>query len=127
MLDTTPITAQITRMIATGTTEQALLSAVACMLEEAVASSPGLTAAAEKREVDMENRIKECQLDLYADRTPATTMRANQLRLWFASYGRASDAKVALKAARLVWQRYPFRREDDLGEIMAARHRAHRK
>jgi hypothetical protein len=35
---------------------------------------------------DMENRIKECQLDLYADRTPATTMRANQLRLWFASF-----------------------------------------
>ena len=34
---------------------------------------------------DMENRIKECQLDLFADRTPATTMRANQLRLWFAS------------------------------------------
>jgi Transposase DDE domain group 1 len=34
---------------------------------------------------DMENRIKECQLDLYADRTSANTMRANQLRLWFAS------------------------------------------
>lgn len=34
---------------------------------------------------DMENRIKECQLDLYADRTSAATMRANQLRLWFAS------------------------------------------
>lgn len=34
---------------------------------------------------DMENRIKECQLDLMADRTPTTTMRANQLRLWFAS------------------------------------------
>ena len=33
----------------------------------------------------MENRIKECQLDLYADRTSAHTMRANQLRLWFAS------------------------------------------
>ena len=32
-----------------------------------------------------ENRIKECQLDLYADRTSAHTMRANQLRLWFAS------------------------------------------
>ena len=30
---------------------------------------------------DMENRIKECQLDLYADRTSAATMRANQLRL----------------------------------------------
>ena len=27
----------------------------------------------------MENRIKECQLDLYADRTSAHTMRANQL------------------------------------------------
>ena len=35
---------------------------------------------------DMENRIKECQLDLYADRTSANTMRANQLRLWFASF-----------------------------------------
>ena len=35
---------------------------------------------------DMENRIKECQADLFADRTPAATMRANQLRLWFASF-----------------------------------------
>jgi len=34
---------------------------------------------------EMENRIKECQLDLFADRTSARTMRANQLRLWFAS------------------------------------------
>jgi len=34
---------------------------------------------------DMENRIKEQQLDLFADRTSAHTMRANQLRLWFAS------------------------------------------
>jgi len=34
---------------------------------------------------EMENRIKECQLDLYADRTSGHTMRANQLRLWFAS------------------------------------------
>jgi hypothetical protein len=34
---------------------------------------------------DMENRIKECQLDLFADRTSAASMRANQLRLWFAS------------------------------------------
>ncbi len=34
---------------------------------------------------EMENRIKECQLDLLADRTSAATMRANQLRLWFAS------------------------------------------
>jgi hypothetical protein len=34
---------------------------------------------------DMENRIKECQADLFADRTSAATFRANQLRLWFAS------------------------------------------
>jgi hypothetical protein len=34
---------------------------------------------------DMENRIKEQQLDLFADRTSAHTMRANQLRLWFSS------------------------------------------
>ena len=34
---------------------------------------------------EMENRIKECQLDLYADRTSTATMHANQLRLWFAS------------------------------------------
>jgi hypothetical protein len=34
---------------------------------------------------EMENRIKECQLDLYADRTSSATIRANQLRLWFAS------------------------------------------
>jgi len=34
---------------------------------------------------EMENRIKECQLDLFADRTSTATMRANQLRLWFAS------------------------------------------
>ena len=34
---------------------------------------------------EMENRIKECQLDLFADRTSTATMRANQLRLWLAS------------------------------------------
>ena len=35
---------------------------------------------------DMENRIKEQQLDLFADRTSAHTMRANQLRLYFSSF-----------------------------------------
>lgn len=44
---------------------------------------------------DMENRIKECQLDLFADRTSAATMTANQLRLWFASM-----AYVLLSALR---------------------------
>ena len=34
---------------------------------------------------DMENRIKECQMDMFADRTSANTMRANQLRLWLSS------------------------------------------
>jgi len=33
----------------------------------------------------MENRIRECQPDLFADRTSSATMRANQLRLWFAA------------------------------------------
>lgn len=35
---------------------------------------------------EMENRLKECQGDLFADRTPAPSMRANQLRLWLASF-----------------------------------------
>jgi len=34
---------------------------------------------------EMENRIKEQQLCLFADRTSAATMRANQLRLWLSS------------------------------------------
>jgi hypothetical protein len=34
---------------------------------------------------EMENRIKECQADLFADRTSSHSMRSNQLRLWFAS------------------------------------------
>jgi len=34
---------------------------------------------------DMENRIKECQIDMFADRTSTATMRANQLRLWLSS------------------------------------------
>jgi hypothetical protein len=34
---------------------------------------------------EMENRIKEQQLYLFADRTSSATMRANQLRLWFSS------------------------------------------
>ena len=45
----------------------------------------------------MENRIKECQGDLFADRTSTATMRANQLRLWFASM-----AYVLLSALRRI-------------------------
>ena len=35
---------------------------------------------------DMENRIKEQQLDLFADRTSSHTLRANQIRLYFSSF-----------------------------------------
>ena len=35
---------------------------------------------------EMENRIKEQQLGLFADRTSSATLRANQLRLYFASF-----------------------------------------
>ena len=34
---------------------------------------------------EMENRIKEAQLDLFADRLSTETFRANQLRLWLSS------------------------------------------
>jgi hypothetical protein len=34
---------------------------------------------------EMENRIKECQLDLFGDRASANPIAANQLRLWFAA------------------------------------------
>ena len=50
---------------------------------------------------EMENRIKECQADLFADRTSAATMRANQLRLWFASM-----AYVLLCALRRIGLRH---------------------
>ena len=50
---------------------------------------------------EIENRIKEQQLDLFADRTSAATMRANQLRLWFASF-----AYVLLAALRRIGLRH---------------------
>ena len=50
---------------------------------------------------EAENRIKEQQLDLFADRTSAATMRANQLRLWFASM-----AYVLLDALRRIGLRH---------------------
>jgi len=54
---------------------------------------------------EMENRIKECQLDLFADRTSAATMQANQLRLWFASMAYVlveSIRRLALKATEFA-------------------------
>jgi hypothetical protein len=49
----------------------------------------------------VENRIKEQQLDLFADRTSAATLPANQLRLWFASF-----AYLLLEALRRIGLRH---------------------
>jgi len=46
---------------------------------------------------EMENRIKEQQMCLFADRTSAESLRANQIRLWFSSL-----AYVLLQAVRRV-------------------------
>ena len=35
---------------------------------------------------DMENRIKEQQMDMFADRTSTSQMASNQLRLWFSTF-----------------------------------------
>ena len=46
---------------------------------------------------EAENRIKECQLDLFADRLSTETLRGNQLRLWW-----ASAAYVLMHAVRRI-------------------------
>jgi Transposase DDE domain group 1 len=54
---------------------------------------------------EMENRIKECQLDLFADRTSTHTMRANQLRLSLSSMAYvlvSALRRIALAATRLA-------------------------
>jgi hypothetical protein len=50
-------------------------------------------------------RIKECQLDLFADRTSTRTMRANQLRLWLSSMAYvliSALRRIALAATRFA-------------------------
>jgi hypothetical protein len=52
----------------------------------------------------MENRINECQMDLFADRTSTATMKATPLRLWFASMAYVlleSLRRIALRATEL--------------------------
>jgi len=54
---------------------------------------------------EMENRIKECQLDLFADRTSTATFRGNQLRLWLASFAYVlieSLRRLALRGTELA-------------------------
>ena len=61
---------------------------------------------------EMENRLKECQGDLFADRTSAATMRANQLRLWFASM-----AYVLICALRRIGLRHTRLAEATCGTL----------
>ena len=54
---------------------------------------------------DMENRIKEQQLDLFSDRTSTHTLRANQLRLWFSSFAYVLVSvlrRIGLKGTRMA-------------------------
>jgi hypothetical protein len=50
---------------------------------------------------EMENRIKEAQLELFADRTSSHTFKANQLRLWLSSF-----AYVLIEALRRLGLRH---------------------
>lgn len=54
---------------------------------------------------EMENRIKEQQLCLFADRTSTSLMISNQLRLWFSSFAYVlinAFRKVALKGTKMA-------------------------
>ena len=54
---------------------------------------------------DMENRIKEQQLDLFADRTSTHSFRANQLRLWFSLFAyvlMSAVRRMALHGTRMA-------------------------
>jgi hypothetical protein len=64
---------------------------------------------------DMENRIKECQIDMFADRTSAATMRANQLRLWLSSM-----AYVLLCALRRIGLKHTRFAKASCGSIRLA-------
>jgi len=53
---------------------------------------------------DMENRIKEQQQDLFADRTSTAAMASNQLRLWFSAFAHLMLSRlqaIALPGTRL--------------------------
>ncbi len=64
---------------------------------------------------DMENRIKECQIDMFADRTSAATMRANRLRLWLSSM-----AYVLLCALRRIGLKHTRFAKASCGSIRLA-------
>ena len=54
-------------------------------LESSLRTSPALARISHHARGEMENRITEQQLGLFAGRTSTATMRANQLRLYFSS------------------------------------------
>jgi len=64
---------------------------------------------------DMENRIKECQIDMFADRTSANIMQANQLRLWLSSM-----AYVLLCALRRIGLQHAHFANASCGSIRLA-------
>ena len=47
---------------------------------------------------DMENRIKDCQLDLFGDRASCHAYKANQLRLILAGFAYVLTTYIRLKA-----------------------------
>ena len=49
---------------------------------------------------DMENRIKEQQQDLFADRTSTHAMASNQLRLWFSAFAHLMLSRLQADALR---------------------------
>ena len=54
---------------------------------------------------EMENRIKEQQMCLFADRTSTAKMRSNQIRLWFSSLGYvlvSALRRLGLRGTRLA-------------------------
>lgn len=54
---------------------------------------------------DMENRIKEQQMDMFADRTSTAHLKSNQLRLWFSTFAyllMRQVRQVALAGTRLA-------------------------
>ena len=74
-------------------------------LDETYASAKSLYEDGYCARGEMENRIKEQQLDLFADRTSTHTLRANQLRLWFSSAAYvlvSALRRIALSGTRLA-------------------------
>jgi hypothetical protein len=54
---------------------------------------------------DMENRIKEQQMDMFADRTSTAHLKSNQLRLWFSTFAyllMRQVRSIALAGTRLA-------------------------